>query len=327
MSDGGGSAAGEGADVTVVTLTFRRPDDLRDALPLLLEQVESVPRAELLVVDNDEEPTARAVVEEYAGRPVRYVHEPRPGIAAARNRGLDEAAGSEVVVFVDDDERPCEDWLRTLLATFRKTGCTGVVGPVLSVFDGPVDPWIVAGGYFTRLRHPTGTVVRVAATNNLLLDARAVRTWGLRFDEQFGLSGGSDTVFALELAARGGRLVWSDEAAVLDVVPPSRATRSWVVRRAFRMGNTGSRAAVHVRRSVVARTGVRLTTAARGLVRVLGGGARWGWGCVARDLRSQARGARTAVRGAGMLLGAFGYVYAEYARTSAPARRLLRTGS
>ena len=79
--------------MTVGILTFRRPDGLRESLPRLLEQVRQVPGAELLVIDNDDVPSAQGIVaeREAAGDPVRYVHEPDPGIVSARNRALDEA--------------------------------------------------------------------------------------------------------------------------------------------------------------------------------------------------------------------------------------------
>jgi len=306
---------------TVAMLTFRRPGDLADALPMLVDRVAEVEGAELLVVDNDEEPTARDAVAAWQGS-VRYVHEPRPGIAAARNRALAEATGSDVVVFVDDDERPDPGWLGALLDAFdayRSADCVAVAGPVLSVFDGPVDPWIEAGGFFTRLRHPSGARVRVAATNNLLLDLPWLRERGITFDEQFGITGGSDTVLSLRIEQAGGVIRWCDEAVVRDVVPPSRATRSWVLRRAYRMGNTGSRAEVHVTRGLP-RVRARAVMVGRGLVRVAGGGARAAWGVLTRSARHRARGVRSAVRGAGMLTGAFGIVYAEYVRPAARPR-------
>ena len=304
---------------TVITLTFRRPLDLSEALPSLVRHIAAVPGAELLVVDNDTTPSARDAVAPWTvEHPVRYVHEPRPGIAAARNRGLAEAADSDVVVFIDDDERPRDGWLAALLSTYERERATGVAGAVVSVYDAPPDAWISAGRFFDRLRHPTGTELEVVATNNLLLDVSVLRGWGLQLDEAFGLTGGSDTVLSLEIRARGGRLVWCDEAVVEDVVPAARATRSWVLRRAFRMGNTGSRARIHVASGSRARAAVRITMAARGLARVAGGAAAAAWGAVSGSLARRARGVRTMVRGAGMTLGAFGYVYAEYARP-APA--------
>src|SRR3954469_16278179 len=70
--------------VVVAVLTYRRTDRLAGLLPQLVQQAAAVGAA-VLVVDNDPEASARPVA---AGSPVRYVHEPRPGIAAARNRAL-----------------------------------------------------------------------------------------------------------------------------------------------------------------------------------------------------------------------------------------------
>ncbi len=304
--------------MSVVTLTFRRPADLVAALPPLAAQVAAIDGAELVVVDNDPEASARSIVEgAELGCPWRYVWEPRPGIAAARNRALDECSSSDVLIFVDDDERPSDGWLPALLDTYRRYECTGVAGRVVSSFDGAVDPFLEAGGFFDRLRHPTGTLVPVVATNNLLIGLVQVRSWGIRFDEQFGLSGGSDTVFALEVGRHGGSFVWCDEAVVVDVVPASRLTRSWVLRRAFRSGNSGSRAAVHVEEHPLPRWRARAVHTSRGLARLLGGALRAGAGALRRDEPTRIRGLRTAVRGAGMVTGALGYVYSEYKRRAA----------
>ena len=78
-------------DTVIAVLTFRRPDDLVGVLHDLVEHTAaSEADASILVVDNDEAPSARD--DRRPAHPgVRYVHEPRPGIAAARNRALDEA--------------------------------------------------------------------------------------------------------------------------------------------------------------------------------------------------------------------------------------------
>ncbi|MGP7960309.1 glycosyltransferase family 2 protein [Sanguibacter sp. A247] len=304
-----------GARVTVGILTFRRPEGLAATLPLVLEQVAHVPHAEVLVVDNDAVPSARGVVEELrgAGQPVRYVHEPEPGIVAGRNRALDESTG-DVLVFLDDDERPAPGWLDTMLEAHRRFGGAGVVGPVLGEIEGTLDPWIAAGRFFERKRYPTGTVVPLAGTGNLLLDLPSVRRHGTRFDEAFRVSGGSDTAFTRELTAAGGQLYWCDEAPVLDVVPVERATRRWVLRRAFRSGNSRVRVAVHQASSLGDQVRHRVRGASAGLVRIGGGAARAAAGTLSWRVAHQARGARTVARGAGMVAGAFGGVYEEYRR-------------
>lgn len=222
--------------VVVAMLTYKRPDDLAAAVPALLAQAGSVPDdVRLLVVDNDPDGSARAFVEASGAD---YLHEPRPGIAAARNAAITATDDADVLVFIDDDERPVDRWLELLLATYRETGAPCVVGPVVSEFAVQPDAWVRAGRFFDRRRLPTGTPVTVAATNNLLLDVVTLRRTGVRFDEAFGLSGGSDTLFSRTLVARGVRMVWCDEAVVVDVVPADRSTRAWVLHRARRSGNS-----------------------------------------------------------------------------------------
>lgn len=309
--------------LTIAVLTYRRPGDLDAILPLLVDQAESVaPRvtARVLVVDNDPEASARervAATAASAGVDVLYSHEPEPGIAVARNRALREAKGSELLVFIDDDERPSEAWLRSLTGLRQRTGARAVVGPVVSEFSVEPDPWIVAGGFFVRRRFATGTPVVVAATNNLLIDLDWVRSEGLEFDRAFGISGGEDTLFTRAIVARGGDMLWCAEAVVTDVVPPERLTRRWVTMRAFSSGNSWSTTALH---SSTGHPGPRLILRARltvhGAARVALGAGRLGAGVLSRSLVGRARGVRTVARGAGMVAGAFGYGYQEYRRAS-----------
>ncbi|MFY0407467.1 glycosyltransferase family 2 protein [Solicola sp. PLA-1-18] len=310
--------------VVVAVLTYKRPGDLAAALPLLVDQVRDasdLAGCEVLVVDNDPEASARATVEAWPDPEVGYAHEPTPGIAAARNRALDVASGADALVFIDDDERPSEHWLRLMVQTWRDGDWTGVVGPVVSEFAAEPTPWVAAGRFFDRRRLPTGTTVDVAATNNLLLDLPRLSDSGVRFDEDFGLSGGSDTLFTRQLVSTGHRLVWCDEAWVVDVVPEDRLTRGWVLRRAFRSGNSWSRTTLALSRG----RGHRLVDRGRllvpGTVRAVGGLGRLVLGLLSSSAERQARGARTLARGAGMTSGAFGYVYREYSRSRGRSRR------
>lgn len=299
---------------TIAVLTYQRPDDLALILPALFEQIAAVADDfDVLVVDNDAAGSAAPVLDRFAQAELRSVVEPVPGIAAARNRALSECSDRDLVVFIDDDESPGPDWLPRLLAQWRRSGATAVVGAVVSEFTGELDPWIRAGGFFDRRRLPTGTEVVVAASNNLLLDARQIRQLGLRFDEAFGLSGGSDTLFTREIIARGGSMVWCNDAVVTDRVPVGRMTRRWVLRRSLRMGNSWSRT------QLVVLTGrqrgrARIQLLGQALARVGAGSLRALFGTLTRSTRHQANGARMMARGLGMLIGAVGYTYSEYGR-------------
>lgn len=307
--------------LTVAVLTYRRPLEIQELLPLLAEQARRNStddlRIGLLVVDNDPEGGAEAAVQEFAaGESVstHYENETMAGISAARNRALEASRGADLLVFIDDDERPDSRWLECLLATWDGGSSTAVVGPVISSFEIVPDPWITVGRFFVRRRLTTGTVVGVAATNNLLIDLRFVRLHDIRFDLDFGISGGDDTMFTREFTRAGGIIVWCDEAVVFDVVPRSRITRRWVTLRAMSSGNSWSITSVKLAATAPTRFATRLTLTGKGLIRLVGGSASIAFGLAGRRIDLRARGVRTLARGVGMITGAFGYKYLEYRR-------------
>ncbi|WP_196250675.1 glycosyltransferase family 2 protein [Cellulomonas sp. JZ18] len=302
----------------VAVVTYRRPRQLAVLLDAVLPQVGDVqPPARVLVVDNDPQGGARAVTDARAGLGIDYVHEPRPGLAAVRNRALDAArgTGARVVVFVDDDEVPQPGWLAALVAMWERTGADAVAGPSRKVLPQPVDRWVQASGFFLpRPGRTHGAPVPAAASHNLLLDLDRLRDRGLRFDERFGLTGGEDTMLTLALTAAGGTILWCEDALVLDPVPRHRAQRGWVLAREHRTGCTWS--TVHLslarglREGVSARAGLTALGAAlvaRGSLLALVG--RVG----GSDVRS-ARGDREVARGTGVVRGAWGGEVEEYAR-------------
>ncbi|MFS0704251.1 glycosyltransferase family 2 protein, partial [Cellulomonas sp. 179-A 9B4 NHS] len=266
-----------GTPVVVAVATYRRPLQLAALLDAVLPQVDDLwPPARVLVVDNDPEGGARAVVETAAALGVDYVREPRPGLAAVRNRALDAAAdaGARAVVFVDDDEVPQPGWLAALVAMWEDTGADAVAGPSRKVLAPPVDAWVRASGFFLpRPGRTHGATVPAAATHNLLLDLDRLRDRGLRFDERFGLTGGEDTMLTHALTAAGGTIRWCEDALVLDPVPRHRATRAWVLAREHRTGCTWS--AVHLSLAQGGREGaaVRLHLVALGGALVVRGAA------------------------------------------------------
>lgn len=313
------------APLVVAVCTYKRPDQIIELVPLLVEQARGLDaaglRARVQVVDNDASGSGREALERAgllasaggSSPAVSCVVESTPGISAARQRCLDEAADDDWLVFIDDDERPGEGWLGQLVETARQHNAVGVAGPVRSVLAPGTDPWIVDGGFFDR-RHrwglETGVAIPEAATNNLLVDMRHVRRHHIGFAQHLGLTGGEDSLFTRALVNRGGRLVWCAEAEVSEPVPADRATRRWVLQRALSYGNAAALVELSEGGTVTRRP--RLAAAA--LARVAGGLARSALGTVRRDTHQQAQGLRTAMRGAGMALGAAGLAWSEYAR-------------
>lgn len=302
--------------VVIAVLTYQRPEDLAIILPHLLEQADSI-KASVLVIDNDPNASAQVVAESFPAPTLRYVNETRPGIAAARNRALAESVDMDLLAFIDDDETPTKGWLRSLLSQYDLTRPTGVTGPVISEFAHEPSTWIRDSTYFTRPRRATGDLLPAAATSNLLLDLQQVRAMNLTFDERFGLSGGSDTLFTRQVVEQGGQIVWCDEAVVIDRVPPGRLNRAWILKRSLRSGNSWSRVSLAMTTGLWQRLLTRGVLTLRGATRMAGGSARFLLGLLTLKVGERAKGLQTTARGAGMLSGAYGYVYSEYSRKAA----------
>ena len=311
--------------VSISVVTYRRPQSLSELLPLLQREMRDLPEdlsarfeLDIVVVDNDVAETARTVCELHDDVP--YVTEARPGISAARNRALSVAAASRVIVFIDDDERPRPGWLGSLLQLWITTRAAAISGPVVPVFPGVLDSWIAEGGFNARSHQAglrTGDQIRSAATNNLLLDMRLVRSLGLRFDEDYGLTGGEDTMFTRSLHRSGGVLLWCAEAVVEDVVPLERMTRSYVLRRTYNLSNATTAVELAIADSAE-RPRLLLRTAVLSVVRVVAGSVRACWGTLTGGERNEARGRRMISRGRGSAAALLGRRAIPYARLDKP---------
>lgn len=299
--------------ILIAVPSYRRPDRLARLLVTLADQREDVAplSADVIVIDNDPGGSAAGPAQAAS---VHYRLEPRPGLAAVRNTALDEAIsrGVDALVFIDDDEVPAPGWLQALISPWAAGTADLVSGRVESEFDVPPDEWIVAGGFFRRVRFADGERMPAAATNNLLIDVSTLRTTGIRFDEDFGRSGGEDIHFTSALTRAGVRIAAAPRAVVTDHVPADRATPSWVLRRAFRVGTTTARSDIGLTYGAVRTLRRRARWLAVGLARALAGTGRWFLGVATRSTVHRARGARLAARGIGMAAGGAGFRYLEY---------------
>ncbi|MCM3778121.1 glycosyltransferase family 2 protein [Microbacterium hydrocarbonoxydans] len=303
----------DAVSVAICIPTFRRPGDLSRLLATLPEVVASARLEEradevaIIVIDNDDAESARAVVAA-SGLDIRYVVERERGVVAVRNRALDEASGSDVIVFIDDDETPAEPrWLARLLAARSEFDADVVAGPVRTITDEPLDPWVVAGGFFDRAHRAglsTGSSVTRAATNNLLLDRRFVEMSGVRFDPRFARTGGEDSLFTSQLHSRGARMVWCAEATVLDHLPVERRTRLHAVERTAGMANAGVRVELALADTSAGRLIVRARGFAAGAAHWLAGAVRGLAGEILRADGLRATGAKARARGRGSIAGA-----------------------
>lgn len=311
--------------VAVAMATYHRSANLIPLVPTILDHFAQVDRSlperyefRLIIVDNDPDGSARASATLTGDPRVHYVVEPAPGVSSVRNRALAEAHDCDHLVFIDDDETPHDGWLLNLLSTQRAFEAHVVSGPVRSVFEGPIDPWVEASESHLRLHRAglvTGTPITRAATNNLIIDMDLVRSLGLTFDERFGLTGGEDSFFTSQLHLAGANMVWCAEAIVDDLVPAARANRSYNLRRRYSMANSSVRVELMLLPPGWPRLRQRGISIAKGAAQIALGSAMTAGGVLGRSLKRRAYGERYVVGGVAMLAASCGLTTQPYKRT------------
>lgn len=301
-------------DLSICICTYKRPELLERLLRAIAAQQGERYACQVVVVDNDPRHSAAPVMQRWRdrdGMAFTGLHVATPNISLARNAAV-HAARAPWVVFVDDDEAPDAHWLQHLVHAQRQYGADAVFGPVLPRYADDTPDWIRRGGYFDRARHATGTLIttRDARTGNVLVRRSALLALDGPFDPAYGRSGGEDTVLFGALLARGAVFVWCDEATVEEEVPVERARLGWIVRRAYRGGQTFMRA--ELRRAAGARRVLRAAyLGARAAVQMLLAGLLALASLPFSRTRS-ARWLRTMAANAGKVTALFGHRYQEY---------------
>lgn len=225
--------------LSIVIPTFHRESRLQALFRALEAQVAaSEHRTEVLLVDNSPEGSAAGVP-----RPgfVRYVHEPRPGVAQARNRGVAEAAGTHVV-FLDDDECPAAGWLAAFarVAAGGAAACFGAVEPEFECLPPPALRRPLERLFSRRIPAPAGADVSRRRAYLGSGNSMFQRSLLARMDPPFDVAlnnGGEDVwLFRQLVDDQGVALIWCPEALVHEIVPASRVTLAFLRRRRFSDG-------------------------------------------------------------------------------------------
>lgn len=299
--------------VVLAVCTYARPLDLEKLLTSFLSlEIDSQTEPSVVVVDNDRQRSAEAIVANFREAfpwPVTYVHEAEPGIPFARNRALLEARNAKYLAFVDDDETVDPRWLVELLEVARLTGAEFVQGPVVMSVEDSRDSWWLQCTFFKQKRFENLGPRTESWTNNVLVDLDFVRSKGCRFDPKLRYDGGSDTLFFQDVVAAGGMGRFAAKAVVYEVQKKERLNWKWATQRQYRYGISRANT-VRLRKpfSVVLPYCVASGTAmfilgTFTLLRGIVGG---------RVLR--ANGVALIARGLGVYLGFLGGRWREYAR-------------
>ena len=220
------------------------PGRLQRALQSLQEQDLARDRWELLLIDNASVPPLDPQL--LAWHPsARVVPEPRLGLSHARLAGLAAARGG-LLVWVDDDNCLCPDYLRQALELFAAPPRLGAAGgPAVAAYEEPPPAWFEPGLAPLGCRdhgadvvwmrwdpaHPTYPPAAPIGAG-LVIRREALRVWAdavARDPRRQGLgrrgralSSGEDNDINLTLLRQGWELAYVPALALRHLIPPGR---------------------------------------------------------------------------------------------------------
>lgn len=223
---------------TVVIPTRRRPRYLDVALATVVPQARAA-GAEVIVVNDGQDPATDFVARRHGAQVIAAP--PPGGLNAARNAGID-AAGAELVVFIDDDVAAPAGWLGAVLAGAASA-------PQVDVFGGPIRAALEGGGPRSCGREsPPITTLDLGGADrdvplvwgaNMALRRRAVERAG-PFDETWH-GPGDEEDWERRYTAAGGVVRYLAAAGLDHRRTADDATIARLSRAAYRQGRASRR--------------------------------------------------------------------------------------
>lgn len=228
---------------------------LARVLAALAAQTVPAPEWELVLVDNGSAiPLGQENLPPHPDN-LRVVVEPSPGLTPARLAGID-AAGGELLVFVDDDNVLAPSFLAEALAAFAtdpKLAAAG--GPVRPEFESPPPEWTKEFSPLLALRDLGAASKRVAGAADapwpdfapvgagLCIRRSAARHYAelvrhdparRSFDRRAGqLTSGGDNDMVFTALHAGGDVAYLPPLALVHLIPAARLEADYLARLNF----------------------------------------------------------------------------------------------
>ena len=227
--------------ISVIIPTQRRPKGLALAARSICRQAGlEAGDIELIIVDNDQCPSARSLAADLAGEApfaVHYVHETATGVVNARNAGLAKAVGG-LIAFLDDDEEAPAGWLAQMVDAQAAYEADVVFGPVRARAPDAVREHRTYLETFFSREGParSGPIDRYYGCGNSLIRRAALPDWSAPFSMRRNLIGGEDDLLFGGMSEAGARFAWAADAFVWEDPVPERLTLGYTIRRAFAYG-------------------------------------------------------------------------------------------
>lgn len=238
--------------LTFAFCTFNRASRISRLVESMRAQECPVPFEILAINNNSTDNTVEVLTAQAAqpGAPLRFVTETQQGIVPARNRAIEEAIGSDILVFIDDDELPVAGLLRAAHSAIAAEGAQCAGGRItIDLGENERPAWLddEIAGFLGELDHGASPfwiedASRPVWCGNIAYDMRIFReNPQLRFDLRYnragdGIGGGEDAMMFRTLLAQGARIRYRPDMRVLHAVDDWKLKRSYFLRLHYLAG-------------------------------------------------------------------------------------------
>ena len=222
-------------DISAVITTYNRCEMLATALEALLSRQTGGVRYEVIVVDNNSTDNTRATIEAFIARGhanLRYVFEPKQGIAHGRNAGI-AAARADIIAFTDDDVVVTENWIATINRAFAENPEVEYIGgKILPHWSEPPPKWLTVDHWWPLALLDRGDNRFYVNASNPLCLPTANASFRRELFSRVGLfspefSGREDHELFVRLWQAGGQGMYEPDLVVTATVQPERLLKSY----------------------------------------------------------------------------------------------------
>jgi glycosyltransferase involved in cell wall biosynthesis len=227
-------------DLSLIICTRNRVTQLTQTLNTV-SAIRSQLKWELVVVDNESTDRTSAVVQEFAAssdQPVQLIVQPGRGVSCAKNAGW-QSAKAPLVVCIDDDCYPEENYLDSIFECFSNNPELGFVGGRILLHD-PTDRRVTIQESLEPLFFAPGSFIQpgVIQGANIAYRRAAISDAG-GFDPWFGagaLYSGDETELMARISAAGWYGAYDPKPVVYHHHGRKTANDEWRVRRWYDRG-------------------------------------------------------------------------------------------
>lgn len=131
--------------ISIIIPTYNRSQYILKTLESLVKQKIDPALFEILIIDNNSTDATLEISQKFIAENInfriKYFFEPIPGLLSGRHRGLKESSG-EILIFIDDDIIADEQWLISIISSFKDPSINIVGGRNLPMYEVEPPGWL-----------------------------------------------------------------------------------------------------------------------------------------------------------------------------------------